>query len=269
MSTLAQISLIDRLTVQFVVMNFMGDYSGFQNFIENYLPQGFDHISRLDPFIIDMEEKLRSGNQFFYVADLLKVRLLFTSWGSTRMLGVAPEQVDPFTFFQLAHPEDQERLNRAQMKLYKNGQELFNKKERIFIVSIQIRERRMDGNYFNLLLQTYTFFSEQHHTVFTLLIATELTEFISEGESFYYYAGADAAMFRYPDEALFNEGYNFSNRELEILKLIAAGLGSEQIADKLFLSVNTVNTHRRNILQKTNKSNTHELVIELLDKGIL
>jgi DNA-binding CsgD family transcriptional regulator len=250
-------------------MNLTGDYIVFHNFIEKYLPQGFEHISRLDPFMIDMEEKLRSGNQFFYIADLLKVRLLFTSWGSTRMLGIPPEQVDPFTFFALAHPEDQERLNRAQAKLYKGGQELFLQKSGVTMVTIQLRERRMDGSYFNLLLQTYSLYSEVHDTVFTLIIATELAMDIPNKETFHYYAGEDVSMFRYPDSALLKEGYNFSNRELEILKLIAAGMGSEQIADKLLLSVNTVNTHRRNILNKTKKSNTHELVIELMEKGMM
>ncbi len=245
------------------------DYTLYNKFIEKFHPQGFEHISRLDPFMIDMEEKLRGGNQFFYIADLLKVRLLFTSWGSTRMLGLGPEQVDPFTFFQLAHPEDQERLNRAQAKLYRSGQDLFLQKSGVTMVTIQLRDRRMDGNYFNILLQTYSFYSEVHHTVFTMIIATELTKFIAEGESFHYYAGDDVSMFRYPDAALLKGGYNFSNRELEILNLIATGMGSEQIADKLFLSVNTVNTHRRNIINKTKKTNTHELVIELQEKGVL
>jgi DNA-binding CsgD family transcriptional regulator len=137
------------------------------------------------------------------------------------------------------------------------------------MVTIQLRERRMDGSYFNLLLQTYSLYSEVHDTVFTLIIATELAMDIPNKETFHYYAGEDVSMFRYPDSALLKEGYNFSNRELEILKLIAAGMGSEQIADKLLLSVNTVNTHRRNILNKTKKSNTHELVIELMEKGMM
>jgi len=42
-----------------------------------------------------------------------------------------------------------------------------------------------------------------------------------------------------------------SNREKEILKHVLAGESSSEIAEKLFLSVNTINTHRRNILKKT------------------
>lgn len=43
-----------------------------------------------------------------------------------------------------------------------------------------------------------------------------------------------------------------SEREIEILKLIVEELSSEQIADKLFISKRTVDTHRINILTKTN-----------------
>lgn len=246
------------------------DYTIYSTFIDRYIPQGFDHISRLDPFMIDMEEKLRNNNQFFYIADLLKIRILFTSWGSLKILGLSPEQVDTSTFFMLAHPEDHERLNRAQAKLFKSGLELFIQQRGISIVSVLIQGRNAEGNYINLLLQTYSFYSDVQRTAFTLIVATKLAAFKLDKDSLhYYYAGNNPAMFRYPDEALLKEGYNFSGRELEILKLIAEGLGSEQIADKLFLSVNTVDTHRRNILKKTRKSTTHELVIEMQEIGIL
>lgn len=41
-------------------------------------------------------------------------------------------------------------------------------------------------------------------------------------------------------------------REVEIVKLIMEELSSEEIADKLFISKRTVDTHRKNIIQKTN-----------------
>lgn len=47
---------------------------------------------------------------------------------------------------------------------------------------------------------------------------------------------------------------NLTPRELEILRLIMEEYSSEEIAEKLFISKRTVDTHRKNILQKTNAS---------------
>jgi DNA-binding NarL/FixJ family response regulator len=50
-----------------------------------------------------------------------------------------------------------------------------------------------------------------------------------------------------------------SKREKEIALLISEGLTSAQISEKLFLSLLTVNTHRRNLLNKLNLNNTAQL----------
>lgn len=41
-----------------------------------------------------------------------------------------------------------------------------------------------------------------------------------------------------------------SNRELEVLELMAQGLANQEIADKLFVSLNTVKTHSSNLFSK-------------------
>jgi two-component system nitrate/nitrite response regulator NarL len=51
-----------------------------------------------------------------------------------------------------------------------------------------------------------------------------------------------------------------TRREKEILQLLAKGLTSNEIAEKLFLSTFTVDTHRRNMLQKFNVHNTQALI---------
>ncbi len=43
---------------------------------------------------------------------------------------------------------------------------------------------------------------------------------------------------------------SLTKREMEILRLVAHGLSSKEIADKLYLSVSTVNTHRTNLMHK-------------------
>ncbi|MEN9964107.1 MAG: hypothetical protein RL582_1202 [Bacteroidota bacterium] len=51
-----------------------------------------------------------------------------------------------------------------------------------------------------------------------------------------------------------------SEREVDILKEIKEGLSSKEIAEKLFLSVRTVEVHRSNILKKLNLKNTASLL---------
>lgn len=52
----------------------------------------------------------------------------------------------------------------------------------------------------------------------------------------------------------------FTSREVEIIKLVANGLTNNKIADTLIISPRTVDTHRRNILQKLGVHNTAGIV---------
>lgn len=60
-----------------------------------------------------------------------------------------------------------------------------------------------------------------------------------------------------------------SAREQEILILISQGLTAQEIGDKLFISLNTVNTHRRNLLSKLNAKNTAGLVKYAVENGLV
>jgi DNA-binding NarL/FixJ family response regulator len=51
-----------------------------------------------------------------------------------------------------------------------------------------------------------------------------------------------------------------SDREKEVLDCIASGLTTHEIGEKLFISKNTVETHRKNLLYKLKARNTAELV---------
>lgn len=48
-----------------------------------------------------------------------------------------------------------------------------------------------------------------------------------------------------------SEDYELSDRETDVLVLVAKGLSSKEIADRLNISVHTVNSHRKNITHKT------------------
>lgn len=57
------------------------------------------------------------------------------------------------------------------------------------------------------------------------------------------------------------EGIKLSPREIEIIQNVAEGLSNKEIAERLFLSVHTVTTHRKNIMSKLGVNNTAGLMM--------
>ena len=58
-------------------------------------------------------------------------------------------------------------------------------------------------------------------------------------------------------------------REIEVLKLIAQEFTNSEIAEKLFISIRTVDTHRRNLLEKLSLKNTAGLVKYAIRQGLI
>jgi two-component system nitrate/nitrite response regulator NarL len=68
------------------------------------------------------------------------------------------------------------------------------------------------------------------------------------------------------------EGYKevpLTKREIEILKHIAEGRSNQEIANHLYISYNTVDTHRKNIMHKLSIKNTAGLVRYAIEKGLI
>lgn len=60
-----------------------------------------------------------------------------------------------------------------------------------------------------------------------------------------------------------------SPREYEVLKLITKGYKTSQIAEKLHVSVHTINSHRKNILRKLNLKSPAELIVYAMESGLV
>ena len=61
----------------------------------------------------------------------------------------------------------------------------------------------------------------------------------------------------------------FTNREKQIIELIAEGIENIEIAEKLFISIRTVETHRKNILLKMNCKNFYKVISYSFKNNIL
>ena len=65
------------------------------------------------------------------------------------------------------------------------------------------------------------------------------------------------------------EDSHLTKKELEIIQFIAQGYTNKEIAEKAFLSIHTIQTHRKNIFKKLNINNTSELLMFAVKKGII
>ena len=63
------------------------------------------------------------------------------------------------------------------------------------------------------------------------------------------------------------ENVLLTKREVEVLKLIASEFSNQEVAEKLFISSRTVDTHRRNLLEKLKLKNTAGLVRYAIQNG--
>lgn len=66
-----------------------------------------------------------------------------------------------------------------------------------------------------------------------------------------------------------DENYELSDREIEVLKLVAQGLMNKEIADKLCISIHTVISHRKNINRKTGIKSVAGLTVYAIMQGYI
>ena len=246
------------------------DYSLFFSFIEKYIHNGFKDINRQDTLIQQIEQMTEQSEQFCIIADMIQMKFIFASNRCSQMIGIDPEQVNPYHFFEATHPDDIQRHSLGRSIMFKEAQDFFVAQKGAGLLSSNLRIRNHTGKYTNILFQCYMFYSTvPYPTVYLMQIHTDISWYTKIKYGYHYYIGNDFKNFRYPDDELLSIGPIFSDREFAVLQLLAKGYSSSQIADQLFLSVLTVNTHRRNIMQKSEKSTISEVLYELRQSGLL
>jgi DNA-binding CsgD family transcriptional regulator len=246
------------------------DYSLFFRFIETYTPSGFQGIDLNDPLILELEEMMKDNDQFFYIADIIQMKVLFTSSRSLHIIGIDPKEVSPYHFMEAVHNDDIQRLNLGRSKIIKMAQDLFIARKGYGLLTTNYRFRNPSGEYTDILVQAYIYYTTiPYSTVFFLKVHTNIDWHKKIKHGYHYYIGTDLSWFRYPDDDMLMKGNVFSDREFEIIRLIESGLNTDEIGNKLFISPNTVNTHRRNMLEKAGKESVAELIYELKERGML
>lgn len=90
------------------------NYSIFFDFIESYLPSGFQEINAEDPIMQQLEKVMKEHDQFLSVIHVDQIKHLYTSRRSKRMLGIDPTLFNGAHFLKVTHPDEQ-LLNMGQL----------------------------------------------------------------------------------------------------------------------------------------------------------
>lgn len=246
------------------------NYFLYHKFIADYLECGYKEIDRTDSSIIELEEFTKTHNQFFFISDLLKGQIIFSSQRSQEMFGLDCLTLNPLEVIELVKPDELHRNTKGWAKLLSIANQLLIQKKGESVLSVNMKIRNSGGVFSETLIQCYLFYSgAPWNRVYELQIFTDLSKHKMSKNGYHYYTGNDLSFFRLPDQDLLKRGINLTKREFEILQLIESGLSTKEIASRLFLSKYTVNAHRRNILRNTNSLNISDVIYRLMEQGVI
>ena len=245
-------------------------YNMFFRFFESFSKSGIEGIAPDDTFMLELDRLMEVNKQLFYISDVILMDIFFVSNSVKTMFGIEPEKVSQGYFLTTTHPEDYKKHSLARSRLMEIAQDLYNQKKGFKIISVNVRARKPEGTYFNVLYQAYVFYSKvPYESVFLILVLTDISEFKKFHKGSHFYNGEDLRFFRYPDDELLMTGSIYSPTEMKIIEIIDNGFSSKEIADQLFRSIHTINTHRNNIRDKSGKSSVNDVIHELKEKGLL
>lgn len=219
-----------------------------------------------------------SGPCYYYVVDFFDMRISHVSNGFFEAHGIPPQNAETINdILGLIHPDDMDFVSRAEKQAYGF---LFSQipREKVtrYKASYNFRFQTADGSYqlFNhqaLVLTT----DENHNFIKALNIHTNIGHVTQKNNhkfSLIGLGGEPSFLNMEVDEkepATVLRQNLFSKREIEVIRLIAKGYRSKHIADVLYISLETVRTHRKNVLTKSGCRNASELIALGMSEGWL
>lgn len=215
----------------------------------------------------------RVGDYYNMIFNIPETTFEVVSDGLTKVLGYAKEDVTVPFFISLIHPEDQPWFLNFENRVKEFYRSLRACQVPDYIIQYDYRIRKQNGEYIRVLQQiTAIEFEGENKIVRFYVMHTDISHIKPEGRPVLSFIGLNDRpsyinvevknLFAPKDEQL-------STREKEILNLMTEGCDSKTIASRLFISKQTVDTHRRNLLKKTGCENTALLIASAIRKGWL
>ena len=222
----------------------------------------FDHLIEMFHF----------GESYYYIFNLQNSVIEYVHPNVEQITGVKPNEFTTEKFISLVHPDDLPHfinMENTAIKFALNFEpnELANYKVRsdFRIINQKTNESIRILKHIHPLQ-----FTENDGILRCLGIHTDISYLKPYGKPILSFIGLNGLpnFINIEVEEIFKPTNEIlTQREKEILKLLYKGESSKQVAAELFLSEATVNTHRRNILSKTNCKSIQEVIYKAIENG--
>jgi DNA-binding CsgD family transcriptional regulator len=241
---------------------------------QEFFPSELDY-SRVDFHIELLKNFVAIDNSCVSIFDLHKREHVYYSQRFENVLGYDLDKIkkngDDLNY-QRIHPNDLIEMTEAGTYFLKFARHLPDEKKKTGKLIMEYRMLNAKGEYIRVIEQQMALELDILGNVWLALSILDLSpnQEINQPFSCRLVDMQNAEVYQWPPEQ--KEELNkpdLSKREKEILHLVSKGLVSKQIADKLFISVNTVNTHRQNIISKMNVGNTTEAIDYAKNLGLI
>jgi len=272
--------------------------TGLQLGADDYITKPFDYeellmtirtrLDKREKLFRNMRESYKAllENSITGVIIVQNMKIVFGNQKSHKIFGYNPKDLQNLNVLNLLHPEDKEGfLNKINsclrnINMVLSGEFRFIHREKhIVFCKMNFGITKFGGlnsvitNFIDtsenksLDMREYTFNPNQ------LLEMEKALAFVEKNKSHINkeMVGKIAEIYRSAMQLSRKEDNpdHLTKREVEILQLLCYGLSSQAIADKLFLSVRTVDRHRANLIDKTKSKNTVDLVIYALKHNMV
>jgi len=256
-----------------------------EEYVARILPLPLDttaNPSLLEMFTptIDAIKKLAFAPYFWFISDYTTLSIVAMDPGIENHVPFAASEWlanGPEVTLKIVHPDD------LKMKIaYDSFQEAYlgsvsveRRKHLKFNIFFRIRDRQGSYRWYMTQMPDYRY-DENGKIMFALRVAYDVSHIKTSGLAMMTLLDdEDPAnqMFLSQSNAshkeLISKLRKLTNREVEVIKLIAGGYLSKQIAARLGISPYTVENHKRNIFRKTDTRSAHELVAFAFTNGIV
>jgi len=211
------------------------------------------------------------GDFYYYLFNLRKMDFDYISPEMSTLLGYTNEQFTIPFLLEIIHPDDIAYFLAFEKEVVKFFNPLPKEIGLKYKVRYDYRIRKTNGEYIRILHQMIAIIpDDEGMTIQSLCVHTDITYLKPEGRPILSFIGMEGLpsyvdVAKQPELLPYHEPLTI--REKQIVRLLIEGRTSKYIAATLFISVDTVKTHRKNILRKTKFSGTTELISSAIRDG--